>query len=119
MLLQIMMSRIYQVASQSKSWTFEWCASKVKGARGTLPYMAPEALLQYRHAQLSGRMPDYGYQLDKCACDRFALGLVAYQFLAERFPFPELVTPQEYHYFLMLEDCTHLRSWLGPIRTGR
>lgn len=84
----------------------------MKGARGTLAYMAPEQLLQYRNAKLSGHVPD-GYGLDGCASDWFALGLVAYQFLTERFPFPELMTHQELEHFLMLDNCTQLEILAG------
>ena len=90
----------------------------VKGSRGSLQYMAPEELLHHRHtlftAQLSGSgEPDDSYELDGQACDLFALGLVAYQFLTECFPFPHLMTPQEYHQFLMLDNGVQLEILAG------
>lgn len=90
----------------------------VKGSRGSLQYMAPEELLQHRHAlytaQLSGSSElDDSYELDGQASDLFALGLVAYQFLTECFPFPQLMTPQEYHQFLMLDNCSQIGILAG------
>lgn len=85
----------------------------VQGSRGTLQYMAPEELLQHRHAlfttQLSGSgVLNGSYELDGYAGDLFALGLLAYQFLTEHLPFPQLMTPQEYHHFLMLDHCARV-----------
>lgn len=70
--------------------------------------MAPEEVW-LRHnallvAQLSGSLLDDTYELDGQACDNFALGLVAYQFLTGHFPFPHLMASQEYHYQFLASD---------------
>ena len=93
--------------------TAECYAGMVRGYRGTLHYMAPEQVMHRLHAllaaQSSGSLPDDTYELDGRACDTFALGLVAYQFLTGRFPFPRLMASGEYHnHFLALESLAQL-----------
>lgn len=86
----------------------------VMGYRGTTCYMAPEELqLRYQAiltAQLFGGLPDDSFKLDGRACDLFALGLVAYQFLTMRSPFPKLMTMEEYGNWVMLGDHAQFQA---------
>ena len=99
--------------STSRALTAERCLGVVRGYKGTLVYMAPEEVLHHRSAllaaQLSGNLPDDTYELDGRACDNFALGLVAYQFLTGHFPFPKLMGSGDYHnHFLALDKHAQL-----------
>ena len=76
--------------------------------------MAPEEVFHRRNvllaAQTSGSLPDDTYELDGRACDNFALGLVAYQFLTGHFPFPRLMALEEHHkHFLALDTLAQLQ----------
>ena len=73
----------------------------VKGHRGTLWCMAPEQvalrLASLAAADKSGKPLDEDYETDGQSADMFSLGLVMYQFLTCRCPFPMLMTLEEFH----------------------
>ena len=59
-------------------------------------------------ANMSGNSPDDNYGLDGYALDMFALGLTAYHVLTLRFPFPTLMTAEEFSQEVQRDELSQL-----------
>ena len=67
-------------------------------------------------ADKSGNQPDDDYELDGQASDKFSLGLVMYEFLTYRYPFPMLMTQEEFYHEVQYDYLQQLRRQAAAFR---
>ena len=86
------------------------------------PELSAHRIQALADADMSGNPPVDNYELDGYALDMFALGLVAYHVLTLRYPFPTLMTAEEFSQEVQRDELSQLvrlgashREWqVGP-----